>query len=63
MSCRKCNRKITRDGEDWTAYDGTACSADVTYDSNGDPVIGHHEPTEPGVSPTHAKANAYRAQR
>jgi hypothetical protein len=47
-TCHKCGKLIQWDeeNEDWYAEDGTACSGDVTYDSNGDPVIGRHEPDD-----------------
>jgi len=47
-TCHKCGKLIRWDeeDEDWYAVDGTACGGDVTYDSNGDPVPGHHEPDD-----------------
>lgn len=44
--CRECSRPVRWSAaqDDWTADDGTACGGDVTYDGNGDPVIGHHVP-------------------
>lgn len=42
--CSKCGKPIEWIDDDWSAPDGTACGADVVYDSAGDPVIGHHSP-------------------
>jgi hypothetical protein len=42
-ACGKCAKVLHLVGDDWSASDGTACGADVGRDSNGDPVIGHHE--------------------
>ncbi len=49
--CKWCDKPITFsvDLDDWTADDGTACGGRVRGDSNGDPVIGHHEPVPADV--------------